>query len=64
MPEQDQREYTLAERRSYQSPPCPVCGGPTRQHWIPVKTLSDHVDRYMPGSYECLNPWQHREEDR
>ena len=64
MPDADGR-YSNAETRDFRSPPCPECGGPTRQDWADVTTLADAPGEqwWIPGLYGCLNPARHFEQD-
>jgi hypothetical protein len=57
----EDRRYSDAERRSYKSPRCPTCKGPTIQQWVRADNLTDPpgVNYWIPGTYACRNPAGH-----
>jgi hypothetical protein len=62
MPDKDGR-YSDAERRTYKSPPCELCGSPTRQSdWSPVTVFGDDQAWWFPGLPDCTNLAAHVQE--
>lgn len=47
------REYTTAERSSYQAPECPECGRRLVFTWADVKTAADKGGKWVPTSHRC-----------
>jgi hypothetical protein len=51
--------YSDRQRHGYTPPPCPVCGGPTSQHWIDVANIDTDVEdpdapQWAPGTTQCI----------
>lgn len=46
------------ERHAYESPPCPICGGPSRTNFVSVLTVDQDPDdpdtpQWVAGTWEC-----------